>query len=164
VSAIAKSFRATGQRFRLAAALVLAAAASADCGDGSTSTSPNNPPAASSTTTTTSVSAFSLTGSWERIDSTFADLDGMVVEVNGAESEGTITSVRSNVYRFAPGDLKWRRIVKRTATEYDFEDLVRQAGSGRQSYVAGILEVQSNPQELRMRFPTTGSFQVWRRR
>jgi len=144
----------------LASLYVLLALAMAECGS-----SPSAPTATNSVAppATTSVPAFSLAGGWVRVDSSFTSLDGMIVQVNDAESEGVITSAPANIYRFAAGDVKWRNVRKRSATEYDFEDLVRRANTGRQSYVGGIIEVQSSGQELRLRFPTTGTFQEWRK-
>lgn len=106
----------------------------------------------------------SLQGSWERINSSFIALDGMIVKTNASVTRALITSTPSNIYGFAVGDLKWRNITRRSNTEFDFEDLVRQANTGAQSYVAGIIEIQPDGQTLSIRFPTTGTFQQWRKR
>lgn len=106
----------------------------------------------------------SLQGSWERINSTFVALDGMIVQTNGAVTRGLITATPANIYQFGVGDLKWRNIRRRSNNEFDFEDLVRQANTGAQSYVPGIIQVQPGGQQLRIRFPTTGTFQQWRKR
>ena len=44
---------------------------------------------------------------------------------------------------------------------YTFEDLVREANTGDQSYVAGEIRVSANGDSLEVNFPTTGTFQDW---
>ena len=59
------------------------------------------------------------------------------------------------------GDLKWRNIARVSDRRFSFEDLVRQSGSGAMSYVPGFIDAQPNGTELRLSFPTTGTFQEW---
>lgn len=122
------------------------------------------PPTTMPPATPTPDPILSLQGSWERINRSFVALDGMIVQTNPAVARGVITSTPANIYQFAAGDLKWRNITRRSNSEFDFEDLVRQANTGAQSYVPGIIEVQPGGQQLRIRFPTTGTFQQWRKR
>lgn len=128
-------------------------------------TAPPPPPApAPAPTPAPSNPVLSLEGRWERINSTFVALNGMIVETNPAATRALIVSTPANIYQFGAGDLKWRNIRRRSDSEFDFEDLVRQANSGAPSYVPGIIEVQPGGQQLRIRFPTTGTFQQWRKR
>lgn len=128
------------------------------CNNSPTAPAPmNNPPPPPNPT-------LSLEGSWERVNSSFIALDGMIVQTNAGATSGTITSTPANIYQFTTGDLKWRNITRRSDNEFDFEDLVRQANTGAQSYVAGVITVQPNGDELQIRFPTTGTFQQWRKR
>jgi hypothetical protein len=107
---------------------------------------------------------FVLSGEWERINSSFATLDGMVVRVSDDGAQATIVSTPSNPFQFAPGDLKWRNITRVSDTRFSFEDLLRQSGTGAMSYVSGFMEAQNNGTELAMTFPSTGTIQQWRRR
>lgn len=108
--------------------------------------------------------SLSLTGDWERAQgSTFPELNGMVVRVNGRESRGVIVSTPSNVYHFAAGDRKWRNIERISEGEYRFEDLIRQAGSGAKSYIPGLLHIRDDGREVMADFPTSGTVQRWRR-
>jgi hypothetical protein len=144
--------------------LVLAAFAGA-CSGGPTAPSPPVPaPSAPAPAPAPVPIPFSLTARWERFDSSFADLDGMVVEVNADASQAVIVSAPVNVYRFQAGDVKWRNVVRVSDSEFNFEDLVRQAGTGAQSYVPGVIRFEANGQELRFSFPTTGTAQRWRKR
>ena len=104
-----------------------------------------------------------LEGSWSRVNSSFLELDGMVVLVNNTETEGVITSTPANVFMFENGDLKWRSIVRTAVGSYTFEDLVREANTGTQSYVAGEISVSADGDSLAVTFPTTGTFQEWLR-
>ncbi|HUF69607.1 MAG TPA: hypothetical protein VMM79_13270 [Longimicrobiales bacterium] len=103
---------------------------------------------------------FSLTGQWTRINSSFGELDGMVVQVNGPESQAVITATPANIYIFQSGDLKWRNIVKVSDDEYEYEALVRQAIAGTQSHIPGLITVNDGV-SISLSFPTTGTFQDW---
>jgi hypothetical protein len=105
-----------------------------------------------------------LTGDWERINSSFSSLDGMVVRVNSSETQALIVSTPANPFQFAPNDLKWRNVVRVSDTRFSFEDLVRESGTGAMSYVAGFIDSRANHTELNMTFPTTGTVQQWKKR
>jgi hypothetical protein len=107
---------------------------------------------------------FALSGDWERINSTFVTLDGMVVRVSADGIQAVIVSTPANPYQFQVNDLKWRTIARVSSTRFSFEDLVRQSGSGAMSYVSGFIEAQANGTELSMTFPSTGTIQQWRKR
>ena len=104
-----------------------------------------------------------LTGDWKRVNSSFAVLDGMVVRIRNNGRQGVIVFAPSNPNQFQMGDLKWRNITRVSARRFSFDDLVRQSGSGAMSYVPGFIEVKPNGTELRLSFPTTGTFQQWQR-
>lgn len=106
---------------------------------------------------------FSLSGDWTRINSSFGQLDGMVIRVNSAETQAQITSTPSNIYMFQTGDVKWRNIVQVADGRYEFDDLVREANTGAQSHVPGIITVNADGVSLSISFPTTGTFQEWLR-
>jgi hypothetical protein len=108
-------------------------------------------------------SQFVLSGTWQRTNSTFATLDGMVVEVSADGTQAVITAMPANPYQFQVGDVKWRNITRESATRFAFEDLVRQSGSGAMSYVAGFIDAQPGGSELAMTFPSTGTLQQWRK-
>jgi hypothetical protein len=144
--------------FRPIPVLVVLALLGGACGGSSpTAPTPAPPPP-------TPPARFELAGEWVRINSSFAELDGMIVRVSGDGSQALIVSTPANPFRFQPDDLKWRAITRVSATRLQFEDLVRQSGSGAMSYVSGFIEAQPNAVELSMTFPTTGTVQQWRRR
>ncbi len=119
---------------------------------------------ASEETTTTVVAeepAVSLSGEWERVDSTFASLDGMVIRIDSGGTEAIIVSVPDNEFQFAAGDVKWRNIERTSDTEFTFEDLVREAGSGATSYIEGVLTVDPDGTRLEATFPTSSTIQEW---
>jgi hypothetical protein len=147
---------------RALVALSLATLLSA-CG-GSSPTAPTPQPAPAPQPQPTPPSQFELTGEWVRINSTFAELDGMVVQISTNGAQAVIVSTPANQYRFQVSDTKWRSIARVSSTRFSFEDLVRQAGSGATSYVAGFIEAQPGSTELSMTFPSTGTVQQWRRR
>jgi hypothetical protein len=64
---------------------------------------------------------------------------------------------------FQVDDVKWRNIVKVEDGEYQFEDLVREANTGAQSHVPGVITVNADDVSLSISFPTTGTFQDWLR-
>jgi hypothetical protein len=105
-----------------------------------------------------------LAGQWERINSSFVTLDGMVVGVNGDGTRAVIVSTPANPYQFQVNDLKWRSISRVSDTRFSFEDLIRQSGTGAMSYVSGFIVAQANGTELAMTFPSTGTIQQWRKR
>jgi hypothetical protein len=146
---------------RWCTALVLAVVLSA-CGGDSGPAAPTSPTPAPPVTPPPS--QFILSGDWVRVNSTFAELDGMVVRVSADATQALITSTPANPYQFRADDVKWRRITRVSDTRFSFEDLVRQSGSGAMSYVAGFIDAQPGGTELSMTFPTTGTVQQWRRR
>lgn len=146
------------------AALFVLAVLSAACG-GSTPTAPTPAPTpAPAPTPTPPPAQFELSGEWVRINSSFTELDGMVVRVSGDGQQAQIISAPVNSFRFQADDVKWRAITRVSGTRFSFEDLVRQSGSGAMSYVGGFIDGQPNATELSMTFPTTGTVQQWRRR
>ena len=74
--------------------------------------------------------------------------------------QAVITSTPANVYMFEEGDLKWRGIVRVPDRQFTFDDLVRQANTGSQSYVSGVIQVAPDGLSLSLSFPTTGTFQT----
>jgi hypothetical protein len=102
-----------------------------------------------------------LVGQWERAESTFTSLDGMVIEVQPDGTSAVIATVPDNEFGFVPGDVKWRNIEIAADQEYSFEDLVREEGSGATSYVAGVIAVGPDGNTLEMTFPATGTVQEW---
>jgi hypothetical protein len=105
---------------------------------------------------------FVLGGTWERINSSFVALDGMVVEISADGTQALIVSTPANPYQFQVGDVKWRSITRVSDTRFSFEDLLRQSGSGAMSYVPGFIDALNDGAELGMTFPSTGTLQQWR--
>ncbi|HEU4894939.1 MAG TPA: hypothetical protein VFT85_03785, partial [Acidimicrobiia bacterium] len=101
-----------------------------------------------------------LAGQWERSESSFTSLDGMIIEVQADGTEALIVTVPENEFQFVVGDVKWRSIESTGDDTYSFEDLVREEGSGATSYVEGIITV-TDEGTLEMTFPTTGTVQEW---
>jgi hypothetical protein len=100
-----------------------------------------------------------LAGQWERAESSFTSLDGMIIEVQPDGGQAVILTVPENEYQFVAGDVKWRSI-EATDAGFSFEDLVREEGSGATSYVEGVITVTEGG-TLEMTFPTTGTVQEW---
>jgi hypothetical protein len=100
-------------------------------------------------------------GQWERAESTFTSLDGMIIEVQADGTTALILTVPENEYQFAAGDEKWSDIESSGDLEYTFQDLVREEGSGATSHVEGIITVSEDGSTLVMTFPTTGTTQEW---
>jgi hypothetical protein len=100
-----------------------------------------------------------LAGQWERAESSFTSLDGMIIEVQPDGGQAVILTVPENEYQFVAGDVKWRSI-EATDAGFSFEDLVREEGSGATSYVEGVITVTEEG-TLEMTFPTTGTVQEW---
>lgn len=146
----------------VAIALLAACLAGAGCGSGSSPTAPT--PSQTVTPPPPPPQQFVLDGDWERINSSFTTLDGMVVRVAAGATQAVIVSTPANPFQFQVNDVKWRTIVRVSATRFSFEDLVRQSGTGAMSHVAGFIDVQANGTELAMTFPTTGTIQQWRKR
>jgi hypothetical protein len=145
---------------RVLVAVSLAAVLSA-CG-GSSPTAPTPQPAPAPQPQPTP--QFELSGEWVRVNSSFTELDGMVVRVSSNGTQAVIVSTPANAFQFRVDDMKWRAITRVSSTRFSFDDLVRQSGSGAMSYVAGFIEAQPGSTELAMTFPTTGTVQQWRRR
>jgi hypothetical protein len=119
---------------------------------------------ASTTTTpasTTVAGESPLVGQWERAESTFTSLDGMIIEVQADGTSALILTVPENEYQFTAGDEKWSDIENTEDGEYTFQDLVREEGSGASSQVEGIITVSDDGRTLVMTFPTTGTNQEW---
>jgi hypothetical protein len=145
---------------RVLVAVSLAAVLSA-CG-GSSPTAPTPQPAPAPQPQPTP--QFELSGEWVRVNSSFTELDGMVVRVSSNGTQAVIVSTPANAFQVRVDDMKWRAITRVSSTRFSFDDLVRQSGSGAMSYVAGFIEAQPGSTELAMTFPTTGTVQQWRRR
>jgi ABC-type Fe3+-hydroxamate transport system substrate-binding protein len=143
-------------RIRLVVVAATAMILLAACGSTSSDTT------ASSSTTTAPASA-SLIGEWERTGGNYSVLQGMVVEVAEPGTEGVVVTVPRNPYDFRQGDVKWVSIVERPNGEFRFSDLSRESGTGAVSYVVGFMTLANDGQTLEMRFPSTGTIQVWTR-
>ena len=102
-----------------------------------------------------------LVGQWERSESTFTSLDGMIIEVQGDGTTALILTVPENEYQFVAGDEKWSDIQSTGEGEYGFQDLVREENTGATSYVEGVITVGEDGKTLTMTFPTTGTTQEW---
>jgi hypothetical protein len=102
-----------------------------------------------------------LVGQWERAESTYTSLDGMIIEVQADGTSAVILTVPENEYQFTAGDVKWSEIEDTADGEYTFQDLVRDEGSGATSHVEGIISVSDDGTTLTMTFPTTGTTQEW---
>jgi hypothetical protein len=117
-----------------------------------------------SSTTTTVPATSVLIGDWERTGGNYSVLQGMVVEVEEPATDGVIVTVPRNPYDFQPGDVKWSGIVERPNGEFRFSDLSRESGTGAVSYVVGFMALTNEGRTLEMRFPSTGTVQIWTRR
>jgi hypothetical protein len=104
-----------------------------------------------------------LIGSWERTGGNFSVLQGMVVEVDEGLVEGVIVATPRNPYRFEAGDVKWSDITEVSAGRLRIRDLVREADTGRSSFVTGVITIAEDRRTLDIRFPSTGTLQVWTR-
>jgi hypothetical protein len=141
-------------RFIILLAIALAVGAcSSEATDQSTSTT-----AAPATTVT---AGSSLVGQWERAESTFTSLDGMIIEVESDGTSAVILTVPDNEFQFVAGDVKWSEIESTGDGEYAFQDLVREENTGATSHVEGIITVSEDGNTLTMTFPTTGTTQEW---
>lgn len=120
-------------------------------------------PAASSTTTTTVAEPLGLVGTWVRTGGNYSVLQGMVVEVGEDRTEGIVRSVPRNPYRFREGDVKWSAFTDVSDDRIRMNDLSRQADTGIPSYVTGVISIIDDGMILEIRFPSTGTIQVWSR-
>jgi hypothetical protein len=102
-----------------------------------------------------------LVGQWERSESTFTSLDGMIIEVQGDGTTAVIVTVPENEFQFVAGDEKWSDIQSTSEGEFSFQDLVREENTGATSYVEGVITVSDDGNTLTMTFPTTGTTQEW---
>jgi hypothetical protein len=150
IATAACEFRVGRRRIHLFVVLLLTLAVLVGCSGSSDPTEPEP-------------EVFSLAGDWVRINSSFGELDGMVVRVEAAQTQALITSTPGNVYQFQIGDLKWRDIVRSAGDRFEFRDLVRAQGSWAQSYVPGVIQANRDGTSISISFPTTGTFQDWRR-
>ena len=148
--------------FAHAAALGCALLIAGACG--SSPAAPTPTPTPQPAPNPTPAPQFELSGDWERINSSFTTLDGMVVRLSNDGTQAVIVTTPANPFQFQPGDLKWRTIARVSDTRFSFEDLVRQSGSGAMSYVSGFIDAQANGTDIAMTFPTTGTVQQWRKR
>ncbi|HMQ49283.1 MAG TPA: hypothetical protein PKA00_17500 [Saprospiraceae bacterium] len=105
-----------------------------------------------------------LQGRWERINSTFVQLDGMEILADTTTGIAAITSTPTNPYGFVTGDPKWINITRTSDSTYTFDDLVKETNNTNQYYVPGVIIAQEDNEELKMTFPTTGTTQQWRRK
>ncbi len=138
----------------MASALIVAAG-------GGESTEQTEAPTTTAAATTTVAEAPSLAGQWERAESTYTSLDGMIIEVQADGASALILTVPENEFQFAVGDEKWSHIESSGDGEYSFHDLVREENTGATSYVEGIITVGEDGNTLVMTFPTTGTTQEW---
>jgi hypothetical protein len=132
------------------------------CSDASTEDTQAAAPSTTSPPVATTVAGGSpLVGQWERAQSTYTSLDGMIIEVQADGASAVILTVPENEYQFVAGDVKWSEIESNADGDYTFQDLVRDEGSGATSHVEGIISVSEDGNTLTMTFPTTGTTQEW---
>jgi hypothetical protein len=117
-------------------------------------------PVGSGSSTVPSEEETSLAGRWERAESTFTSLDGMVVEVAADGGSAVVIAVPDNEFQFQEGDVKWRMIEPMGEGRWSFEDLVRESGSGATSWVSGEMSLAEDGAALEMTF-STGTTQEW---
>lgn len=140
--------------------LVVLAAAVAACSSTPATTTTTRPPP---TTTVPLEGPEGLIGTWERTGGNFSVLQGMVVEVDEDLAEGVITSVPRNPFRFEIGDVKWSNITEVSEGRLRIRDLVREANTGRSSFVAGVITIAEDRRTIDIVFPSTGTLQIWTR-
>ena len=146
-------------RLILFVAIVVAVGA---CGGETTDTTLNEVASTTTSPTATTVAGESpLVGQWERSESTFTSLDGMIIEVQANGASALILTVPENEFQFAAGDEKWIAITSTGEGEYSFHDLVREENTGATSHVEGVITVSEDGNTLTMTFPTTGTTQEW---
>jgi hypothetical protein len=150
---------AKASRLLLFVAIVLAVSA---CSGESTDTTLGEVASTTSAPESTGITVGSpLVGQWERSESTFTSLDGMIIEVQGDGTTALILTVPENEYQFVAGDEKWSDIQSTGEGEFSFQDLVREENTGATSYVEGVITVGEDGTTLTMTFPTTGTTQEW---
>ena len=156
--------RSDDRRIRLGMVVTALLLAVAACG-GTEDTAPT-----STTTTTTVVTAPEgatgmerLLGRWQRTGGDYSVLQGMVVEVGEDLEDGIILSVPRNPYQFQQGDEKWSDFTAVSEERIRMRDLSREADTGRMSFVTGVITVTADNDMLEIRFPSTGTIQVWSR-
>jgi hypothetical protein len=110
---------------------------------------------------TTIAASSPLSGQWERAESTFTSLDGMIIEVEEGGTTALILEVPENEYQFQAGDEKWSEIQQTSEYEYSFQDLVREENTGATSHVEGIIQISDDGSTITMTFPSTGTTQEW---
>lgn len=119
------------------------------------------------TTTTTTMAPQAgpagLIGIWERTGGNYSVLQGMVVEVDEDLTQGMIVSTPRNPYRFEIGDVKWSDITEVSGERLRIRDLVREADTGRSSWLTGVITMAEDRRTLDIEFPSTGTLQVWTR-
>ena len=104
----------------------------------------------------------SIEGTWQRLDSPFPELTGMVVEIGSGETTGVIVDVPENRYLFVVGDEKWTDITNEGGRVFSFDDLVREENTGAMSTVSGEMTLSDDGDTLDMTF-STGTTQTWTR-
>ncbi len=146
---------------RLFLLMAITLAALACDGESTDTTQTTGATATTASPSTTTAEDLSLVGQWERAESTFTSLDGMIIEVQADGASALILTVPENEYQFAAGDEKWSDIESTGDAEYSFQDLVREENTGTTSYVEGVITVGEDGNTLVMTFPTTGTTQEW---
>jgi hypothetical protein len=90
-------------------------------------------------------------------------LQGMVVEVDGSGTTGTVVSVPRNPYGFVEGDVKWSAFTGVSLDRVRIRDLVRDADTGLPSYITGVIAMSDDGAMIELTFPSSGTVQVWSR-
>jgi hypothetical protein len=144
---------------RVSIVLILGLAVAA-CGEETTDTTAAGDPGSTAAPDTTSAAATPLVGQWERAQSTYTSLDGMIVEVQGDGGSAVILTVPENEYQFVSGDVKWSDIVESGENEWTFQDLVREENTGSTSHVGGVIVYDPETDTITMSFDT-GTQQEW---
>lgn len=88
------------------------------------------------------LSNFSLSGEWQRVESSNSSLNGMTVNVNEDETLGTITSSPDET-TFPSGAFKWKNIIKIDDYSYSFQDRL---GGG--TYTESKMFILANGNEI----------------
>lgn len=155
--------RAIGAKAPIRVLAVAAVMLSVITGCGSPSGTTSSTQDSTTTTTTAAPATSPLMGSWERTGGNFSVLQGMIVEVDEAASEGTITKVPRNPFQFKIGDVKWGSITAVSGGRFRIFDLSRESGTGTASKVTGVITVVDGGKTLEIRFSSTGTIQIWTR-
>jgi hypothetical protein len=145
---------------RVLIVLILGVAVAA-CGEETTdTTAAGDPGTTAAPDTTAPAGASPLVGQWERAQSTYTSLDGMIVEVQDDGATAVILTVPENEYQFVSGDVKWSDIVESGENEWTFQDLVREENTGSTSHVGGVIVYDPESDTITMSFDT-GTEQEW---